>query len=345
MSMRELLWLSFLLFLASTASAEVTDDSVRTEPNKAVDIPVLTNDGLGTSASIEGVVREPLNGTVVISSDKKVLTYTPNENFTGSDRLVYSASVDGKTSGEGEAIIQVQGGLGEVLTSDQMLALSKVLLTFLVMSLLLEFALSRIFEFRWFIRWMEGRGLKLPVAVVFALLLIMPLGLDLVTEVARILNPEKPHDPWWLTYFLSALILSGGSATIFQLYRALGLRAPLQDESDPEKRKDFGRVTFLVKRAQKDGVQDSSPLEVYIDDDYLGVIEGSAKQYPGTTSPSLPVETGVRTLAVARSPRLDGDEYWVRHIGIRKFHKAVVPFDLSTPPNAEYRYVPKESLD
>jgi VCBS repeat-containing protein len=69
-------------------------DSANTNEDTAVNINVLANDtdiDATDVLSVFSIVDAPDHGTVIINSDK-TLTYTPNTNYNGSDKLTYQIS-------------------------------------------------------------------------------------------------------------------------------------------------------------------------------------------------------------------------------------------------------------
>uniref|UniRef100_UPI00188E2A03 DUF7507 domain-containing protein n=1 Tax=Pararhodonellum marinum TaxID=2755358 RepID=UPI00188E2A03 len=69
----------------------IVDDEAVTNQNTAVDIDILANDSgtiLPLDPSSVTIVEDPENGTVVVNEDGTV-TYTPNENFSGTDTFTY----------------------------------------------------------------------------------------------------------------------------------------------------------------------------------------------------------------------------------------------------------------
>lgn len=63
-------------------------DVVFTQVNTPVDITVLPND-IGTDLEITSFVQ-PLHGAVIIQQDNETFTYTPEEDFTGTDYFIYT---------------------------------------------------------------------------------------------------------------------------------------------------------------------------------------------------------------------------------------------------------------
>ncbi len=71
-----------------------TDDRVGTPENTAVTIPILDNDTDIDSdldpASVNVIGEGPSNGTFTIDTADGSITYTPNQNFSGSDSFTYT---------------------------------------------------------------------------------------------------------------------------------------------------------------------------------------------------------------------------------------------------------------
>ena len=93
-------------------------DSVTTDEEVPVIIPVLDNDGFDPSSNpVITDVTDPANGTVVINEDGTV-TYTPDPDFNGEDTFEYTVSVpnsDGSVTTETGTVIIVVIGVGDVV--------------------------------------------------------------------------------------------------------------------------------------------------------------------------------------------------------------------------------------
>ena len=77
--------------------AEITiDDIASTQINEAVQINVLSNDNLGATIPISSITQ-PENGSASIHSDKQSITYTPDNNFIGTDFFTYSIISNSQT--------------------------------------------------------------------------------------------------------------------------------------------------------------------------------------------------------------------------------------------------------
>lgn len=87
------------------APSLVVNDTATTAQNTAVDIDVLANDqDAGTGMTITAVTT-PAHGTVTSHSDGTI-TYTPDEDFVGSDSFTYTAT-DGVATGTATVTVTV----------------------------------------------------------------------------------------------------------------------------------------------------------------------------------------------------------------------------------------------
>ena len=75
-----------------TVVSPARDDTVSTDEDAVVEIDVLSND-IGLSGGTLAVATQPSNGTAALSSGDAKITYTPNENFNGSDSFTYSYTI------------------------------------------------------------------------------------------------------------------------------------------------------------------------------------------------------------------------------------------------------------
>ena len=103
-----------------------------------------------------------------------------------------------------------------------------VLFLVLALSLVFESAMSVIFDWRLFIRYFEGRGVKTPLIVAVAFLVFLNYELDIVAELLRgfpqisgtIGDTSLPGQ------LLTALLIAGGSSGVFRIFARLGIRSP-----------------------------------------------------------------------------------------------------------------------
>ncbi|MBS0174772.1 MAG: hypothetical protein JSR64_12115, partial [Nitrospira sp.] len=140
----------------------------------------------------------------------------------------------------------------------------KVLFAAFVMAAVIEWALSVVFNWRWFLLVFDAKGFRTIVTILVSVAIVMTFKLDVVCELINILrNASYPSS--FATSFLSALLLAGGSASVNSLMITLGLRsvrtlASLQDKPPPKKAwlavegyKRTNEVVTVDVRIKKDG--------------------------------------------------------------------------------------------
>ena len=75
----------------------LTDDSVSTDEDNSLEFSPLENDVIDAGSDYYGLsvsISAPLNGSASLDESNNI-TYTPNENYFGSDSLIYTVNVDG----------------------------------------------------------------------------------------------------------------------------------------------------------------------------------------------------------------------------------------------------------
>ncbi len=114
-------------------------------------------------------------------------------------------------------------------------AIAEVLFLFLVLSLVFESAMSAIFDWRLYIRYFEGRGVKTPLLVTIAFLVCMEYNLDIVHDLLAALG-ETGGSETTAGQFFTALLIAGGSGGVFRIFSHLGIRSP--EERDRRAREE-----------------------------------------------------------------------------------------------------------
>jgi hypothetical protein len=118
--------------------------------------------------------------------------------------------------------------------------LGSALLVYLVLSLVLEMALTVVFNWRLFIKYLEGQGWKTPVAILFAAFIVWNFGLDVLRDVLNALGMQDCSDKggckqWEITTsgrVLTAFLLAGGNDAIFGIFTRLGIRNPFERKAE-----------------------------------------------------------------------------------------------------------------
>ena len=308
---------------AQDAETEIT----KTYEGGELIIDVITEADLDQEARVTGA--EATNGTAVPRGETTV-AYTPPDGFSGIDVIKIQVQSNGTTTTV-EADVTVPG-IQDLFSADQIAAASIVLFKVLVLAVILELALHRIFDNRWFIRLFEGRGLKSIVTVAGALVLVQTFAIDLTADLVNIFEDSTKHQADSFGKFLTALIIAGGSSTVFRLYRAIGIRPPFAAEGDSGvERRDFGRVRFIVKSGAAAGVRQS--VDVFVDNELIRsmpIVQGVA------STRFIPVETGDHAFSVGISPAYPGDPKWERNLSLSQLRNTAIHFDLTRQETGKF---------
>lgn len=100
----------------------------------------------------------------------------------------------------------------------------RALVILFVMAVLIESALSVIFNWRVFLRFFNGKGVKTLVMVAVSALAVDAFDINIVHDLMVAYGKaDETTDPT-LGFWLTALILAGGSAGVYNLLVALGYR-------------------------------------------------------------------------------------------------------------------------
>ena len=78
----------------------LTDDSVSTDEDNSLEFSPLENDVIDAGSDYYGLslsISSPSNGTASLDASNNI-TYSPNENFFGSDSFAYTVNVDGSSA-------------------------------------------------------------------------------------------------------------------------------------------------------------------------------------------------------------------------------------------------------
>ena len=119
-----------------------------------------------------------------------------------------------------------------------------VLFLVLALSLVFESAMSVLFDWRLFIRYFEGRGVKTPLIIAVAFLVFLNYDLDIVAELLRgfpEIQAQNIGSPTLPGQLLTALLIAGGSGGVFRIFARLGIRSP--EERNRKARKERASMT------------------------------------------------------------------------------------------------------
>lgn len=116
----------------------------------------------------------------------------------------------------------------------------RVLLVFLVLSVVFESALTPIFNWRVFRKRCAGKGVKVPITVILAFVIFWSYGLDIFHDLLMAMeyNHAGGHErlPSLGGQALTALLIAGGSSGIFTIFQRLGIRSPVEGNTKQEEK-------------------------------------------------------------------------------------------------------------
>lgn len=145
--------------------------------------------------------------------------------------------------------------------------IGEILFKFLVLAVVFEAALSTIFNWRLFIKHLEGKGWKTVIAVLSAWLIFGLADMNIFKELMETLDPktegffEDETLARWAASFATALLIAGGSDAIFRIYTKLGMRNPTERADKARDERGEGTVEVKVDRAGKA----TGPLQLSVD--------------------------------------------------------------------------------
>lgn len=109
------------------------------------------------------------------------------------------------------------------MTQAAWLELVQILVLFLLLSVIFEAAMTTVFNWRWFAKRFEGRGVKTPLTVLVALVIVNSFEVDLVSRILNVVGNGE-HGATFSGQVLTALLIAGGSDGIYRVFTRLGIR-------------------------------------------------------------------------------------------------------------------------
>jgi hypothetical protein len=111
---------------------------------------------------------------------------------------------------------------------------------------LMENAFAVIFNSRFFLIFFSRKGLRSLIMILGSSLVVWKFNLDIFADLFNAVVPDKPIDRGFFSGFLSALTLSGGSASLHTLMTKLSIRS---DRTDVEEKPESGKAWIVVRAA------------------------------------------------------------------------------------------------
>lgn len=306
-----MLWAALIAVFAMSTPLLANDDDVTVPPGApAVPIDVLQNDDPSDKARITAASR-PGKGTVSIDATGRMLFYTPAADATGGDSFDYTVTdvaADGQST-TSTSRVTVTFEVGP--TETQMQIVGEQLLLLVVLAILLEQGLSVIFNYRWFLVFFDGQGVKTPVAVLVAYLFIEAFDINSVNEIlaafvdVQTLAGREPMQ--WPGQVVTALIVAGGSSLVFRLFESFGLRTPFARQREIEQ--TLARARIRVHLSTGADIPAESAVLIKVDDKVVGSFMGDQRTAPSRLRLGFELEPGERKITLTgleRTQQADG---------------------------------------
>ena len=106
--------------------------------------------------------------------------------------------------------------------------IGNILVLLFVISVVFETALTPIFNWRFFAKHCEGKGVKTPVTIIAAVALLWNYDIDIFKHIVDAFageNSDKSSSSF-IGRIMTGLIVAGGSGAVFTIFTNLGLRDP-----------------------------------------------------------------------------------------------------------------------
>lgn len=165
----------------------------------------------------------------------------------------------------------------------------------------MESALALLFQWRLYREFFNGRAVKTVVMVAVGYAVVAQFNYDIFERIVRLAGGVG-GDPR-LSQFLSACVLAGGSAAVFELFKGLGLRPPVDPEQDKPK-PPSDRAWVSVKVIRKDAVGDIKIHIVKVDPSDLALQPPQPTELAGIVSDKKTVIERFKSVFLADPLRL-----------------------------------------
>ena len=106
--------------------------------------------------------------------------------------------------------------------------IGSILALLFVISVVFETALTPIFNWRFFAKHCEGKGVKTPITIAAAVALLWGYDIDIFKHVVDAFagGGTAESSSNFVGRIMTGLLVAGGSGAIFNIFTRLGLRSP-----------------------------------------------------------------------------------------------------------------------
>lgn len=169
-----------------------------------------------------------------------LLLAVPISLFVLATQATYAQERNSKPTEKSKTTCPVQGR--QTVPADYS-KLGSDLLVYLVLAVVLEMALTVIFNWRWFLKYAESKGLKTPIAILLGLSIALYYQLDVMSDVLNAMgmltceaqDVNASPTQWPVSHVgqvVTAFLLAGGSDAFFRLFTKLGIRNPFERKAE-----------------------------------------------------------------------------------------------------------------
>lgn len=261
--------MGLLLFWPVVSSALAGTYQVTVERGGLVSVDVLDRDKAPTTAKLESFTPAS-HGNVAISPDNRSVSYQAKGDYSGADFFTYKGR-DTQTNQDYIGRVDVTVATPQRIVTLDYNRVAGVLGIILVLSIVLEIGLATVFSWKYFEDNLNGKGLKIPIAVMVSGFFTYKYGLDIVSDLLSAFTDKgAAFDKSPPGYVITAFIVAGGSGTVNRLFATLGLRPPVQ-ESAPDRQ----QAQLVVNLTRSPSLPPTASVNVSIDGQLVSTETGN----------------------------------------------------------------------
>ncbi len=255
----------------------------------------------GSEFSEKAVLSAPVvqreGDAVSVSKNGRFLLYVPKVDATDPTTITVKVKDGSNPEISHSFLVELKKSATQIeLTDEQLKVIGAQLLLLLVLSILLESGLSVLFNYRYFLVFLDGRGWKTPISFIVSLIFVFGFGINTVGEVLKAFGLVHKDDLEWPSQFVTALILTGGSSLIFQLFEMFGLRSPLRRRAESDEVRSKARLKIRLTRQK---VSPDREVLISVDGKALACVEAREADAPRNRfHPGYLVEAGTRKITL-----------------------------------------------
>lgn len=262
----------------------------------------------GASGKLK-VTRAPSD--IYISQTTDSITFHPLAVQNGWRRVIVQIGDDPINTARLEFAI---GMPVENVSNEMYATIGAILFQLFVIAVFLEIALTLVFKSRFYINTLDDVvGGKTVISLIVSVIVVWAFGLNLFSNLITAITDTAVDGtvPRMVSFGVTALVIAGGSGSVYMLYTRLGVRPrPTAGQSGALVQ---GQGTMIVKlvRAQADPKAD---VQLMLGEDFIGTIRSSDHTLGGPKG--IPVNAGAYVLTLKGSDAQGTPIEVKRNIGI-----------------------------